>query len=231
MDSDTDTQSKTGEATGGDAGGEGRTYTQEELNRILSRDRKKFQEQLETRPTTEQFEEIQSRLAKVVEEQELAGKSEIETLQLKHARELEKLALKAQHAETESKAKDDAVVAAQSTLRQERMSRAFSGALAKAEVFGPGAGDALAVLMAEVKDVEADGNGAIRASYGSDLIDETPEAIAKKFLEDRPHFATAKGNGAGTSRPNSQQAHHGNVLEMTEDELWAAAGPDPSAKS
>jgi hypothetical protein len=98
--------------------------------------------------------------------------------------------------------------------------------LNKAGVYAPGAGDALRVLLAEIKEPEI-GDTGVRATYG-DEIDEPPDVIAKKFLEDRPHFASATVGGAGTTRP-SGAPHAKNLDDMSVDELWAAAGPDPSA--
>lgn len=204
-----------------------KSFSQEDVNRFLARERKKFEEEMAQRPTAEQLSEVQAQLRKLTEEREMAGKTEVEKLQVQHTREMEKLNHKFQQLAEESKAKDEAVHAAQTTLRTERMSRAFGAALTKAEVYGSASSDALRVLMGEVKDVDIDDKGTVRASYGEDLIDEPPEAIAKKFLEDRPYFASAKLGGAGTSPPTNRSAPKG-VQDMTQDQCWEAAGQDPS---
>jgi len=210
-----------------------KTFTQDDLNRA-ERKWKKHAQELEARlaaaPTTETIEELEAKIANLSEERELIGKSELEKLHHQHARELEKIGLKVEKYESELKLRDQAVAEANQTLQQERVSRAFSAALQKAEVFGPAVGDALTVLMAQLSDVETDGNGSVHASYGDDLINETPETIAQRFLEDRNYFALASGGGAGTKPPTGGVLRPENIAEMTEDELYAAAGPSPSPR-
>jgi hypothetical protein len=144
-------------------------------------------------------------------------------------REIEKLHQKFNTQEQQMKTKDEAVATAETTLKQERLSRTFGAALLKAEVFPQGASDALAVLLSEIKDVEIADNGVVRASYGESVIDEAPETIAKKFLEDRPYFASAKVGGAGTQKPTGRPSSTKDIQEMSTDQLWEEAGPDPSA--
>lgn len=210
-----------------------KTFTQDDLNRA-ERKWKKHAQELEARlaaaPTSETIQELEAKIASLSEERELIGKTEMEKLQHQHARELEKLALRNEKYESELKARDQAVAEVNKTLQQERVSRAFSAALQKAEVFGPAVGDALTVLMAQLSDVETDGNGSVHASYGDDLINETPETIAQRFLEDRNYFALASGGGAGTKPPTGGVLRPESIAGMTEDELFAAAGPPPPAR-
>jgi hypothetical protein len=156
----------------------------------------------------------------------MAGKNEREKIEHHHARELEKLSKQYAALEEQFKEKETQAVATETRLQNYRLESAFSSALNKAGVYAPGAGDALRVLLAEIKEPEL-GDAGVRASYG-DEIDEPPDVIAKKFLEDRPHFASARVGGAGTTRP-SGTPHAKNLDDMSVDELWAAAGPDPSA--
>lgn len=218
--------------TGGGEGG--RTFTQDDVNRINAKANKRIgelQTQLDGSPRQSAVDDLQAQLDAMASEKELAGKSEVERLQHEHSRALEKMANKYGTIETELKARDEAMLLAQTTLRNERLARSFGAALTKAKVYPAGAADALAVLMNELKDSEVDASGSITASYGSDMIDEGPEAIAAKFLADRPYFATAGDGGAGTPKPNSAAAGRpGTLDEMTSDELFADAGPDPSAR-
>ncbi len=217
-------------------GGDGvRTFTQEAVDKMFAkktRQLKELEASLAAAPKQESIDSLQQKLEALAAEGELAGKSELEKLQHQHVRELEKMGIKNNQLQTDLKARDVAVEAAQGTLQRERMSRAFGQALAKAEVFPKGASDALAVLLTELKDAEVDDNGAVTASYGGDLIDETPETIATRFLADRPYFALARGGGSGQRAPSGGQTNYGKeVIEMTIDELAEAAGPDPKAHS
>lgn len=204
-------------------------FTQEDVNRFLARERKKFEDELASRPTTEQVSDLEAKLTQLTHEQELRGKSEAEKLELRIQRENEKTSKQLQELQDQIQAKEQAVAEAQQTLRQERLSRAFAAALAKAEVYGPSATDALKVLLGEVKDVEMGDDGAIRASYGEDVIDDNPEVIARKFLEDRSYFATAKVGGAGTTPSNGRPAPK-DIQSMSQDQLYDLAGPDPTAR-
>jgi len=208
------------------------TFTQEDVNRINAKANRRIAEleqQLAAAPTSDTVAKLQAQLDELSAKEQEAGKSEIEKLQMQHARELEKAAQKAKHFEDEIKTRDEAVLAANERLKQERLQSAFTSALQAAKVYGPAADDARAVLLAQLKEVEVDGNGAIRATYGGDLIDEDPVKIAKQFLVDRPHFASATTGGAGTSSPNATARGTSRVPlhEMNSSDLYDLAGPMP----
>jgi hypothetical protein len=203
-----------------------RTFSQADVDRLIDKRVKSMHKELEARPTSDQLAELQAKLDGIESERELAGKTAAEKLTHQHAKELEKISQQYAKLEESMKAKESEAVESQAQLKNFRLQSAFSAALNKAGVYSPGASDALKVLLAEITEPEF-GDTGIRASYG-DEIDEPPEEIAKKFLEDRPHFASAKVGGAGTTRP-SGAPHAKNLDDMGVDELWAAAGPDPSA--
>lgn len=208
-----------------------KSYSQKDVDRIIGRQQKRTAElerQLAERPTNEAVEDLQSQIEALKAASEVAGKSEAEQARHKFERELEKERQKLATLEAAIKERDDAVAAAQTTLANERKQRAFATALTKAKVYPNGASDALAVLLGELKDVEFDDNGAVTASYGNDLIDETPEAIAQRFIADRPHFASVRGGGSGLRSPNGVTSRR-SADDMTEDELAEEAGSWPSA--
>jgi ElaB/YqjD/DUF883 family membrane-anchored ribosome-binding protein len=228
----------TGGSTGaGDSGTQAtqdRTFTQDDINRIVTNRHKALVKELESRPTQEQYIQLQQKLDELLEAKELEGKSEQEKIRHQYNRDLEKLQAKLSQYDEQMKAKDSAVVQMQEQLKKEqdilqreRLSRAFSAALQKAEVVSIGANDALMVLLNEIRDSDISDRG-VRASYGKDLIDEAPEAIAKKFLQDHPHYASVRGGGAGTTLPNGQPLPR-NLDDLTQDELFELAGPFPKS--
>lgn len=208
------------------------SFTQEDVNRINAKANRRIQEleqRLESAPKAETIAELNAKIEALTEDKDAAGKSEIEKLQMQHARELEKQSQKAKHWEEEIKTRDEAVAAATQRLRGERLQSAFTSALQAAKVYGPAADDARAVLLGQLKDVEVDDNGAIRASYGGELIDAEPVKIAEKFLVDRPHFATGTTGGAGTRQPNAAGTggQRGPLHEQNANDLFDLAGPMP----
>lgn len=218
----------------GNEGGEegGRSFSQEDVNRINAKANRTIEDlksKIAALPTSDAIDELQAKLDAVTQEHELAGKSEVERLKHEQARQLEKMSNRIGSMEGELKERDAAVTSAQETLKNERMARAFGASLQKANVFPAGAGDALAVLMSQIADAEVADNGSVTASYGQELIDEGPDAIAMKFIEDRPYFASAKAaGGSGTPRPNGKPSGANVIADMTTDELFEEAGEDPS---
>jgi hypothetical protein len=209
-----------------------RTFSQDDLNRIVAKRNKDLLKELEARPTSEQYNELREKLEALIEDKELQGKTEIEKIRHSNQRELEKLTAKVAQYDEQMKAKDLAIAEAQKKLQEEaailqreRLSRAFSAALQKAEVVSVGANDALMILLNELREPEISERG-VRASYGKDLIDEVPEVIAKKFLQEHPHYASVRGGGAGTTMPNGQPLPR-NLADLSQDELFELAGPFP----
>lgn len=202
-----------------------RSYTQADLDRVVKNRLKTLKSELEARPTSDQLDELQAKIDELMTEKDLHGKSEMERIEHQHTREFEKLTNQYTQLEAQLKERDTLVADAQQRLRSYQLESAFSAALGKAGVYAKGAPDALKVLMSEIQEPEISDSG-VRATYG-DEFNEPPEVIAKKFLEDRPHFATATVGGAGTTAPNGMPRHK-NLDDMSVDELWAAAGPDPS---
>jgi hypothetical protein len=206
---------------------EQRAFSQDDVNRIVARERKKLEDDLRSRPTKEELEELKLQLRKIHDEKELAGKSELEKLTHAHQRELEKLTHKLTQIEEESKVRETEAATAKTQLDSYRIRTAFSGALSKAGVYAEAADDALDVLLGRIKDVEFK-NDSILATYG-DTMDESPEGIAKLFLEDKKHFATAKIGGAGTKAPTNAVRAGQNVADLSMDQLAEMAGDWPSA--
>ena len=204
-----------------------RTFTQADMDRLVEKRLKSLKQELEARPTIDEVDELKSKLDEIAQEKAMAGKNAMEKIEHQHSRELEKLAKQSAMLEEQLKEKEALATATEARLQNYRLESAFGSALNKAGVYAPGAGDALRVLLAEIKEPEI-GDTGVRATYG-DEIDEPPDVIAKKFLEDRPHFASARVGGSGTLPPNGTPRIK-NLDDMGVDELWAAAGPDPSAK-
>lgn len=227
MGDDTDTQTDSQDSK------DERRFTQDDLERYVAKAHKTLRKELESRPTSDQVQELQDKYNALIEEKELEGKSEHEKIKHTYQRELEKLTAKLGTFEEQLKAKDAAVQEAQKaleaeqqTLKQERLSRTFGAALQKADVISMGADDALKVLLMKLRDVDIDDRG-VRASYGKDLIEEEPEKIAQRFLQDHPFFTSVKGGGAGTQMPNGHPSGK-QVHDLTQDQLWEVAGDFPA---
>jgi hypothetical protein len=203
-----------------------RSFSQDDVNRYVARERKRLEEELKARPTAEQLQELQSRLAQMEEEKELAGKSEADRIEHKYQRELEKQRQSYEKLLNDMKEKDALAVAARQELDDYKVRTSFGEALNKAGVYGPAADDALDALLKRIENRDGFVESG-RADYG-DLLDETPESIAKRFLEERPHFASAKVGGAGTKPPNNAVARNRTVADMTMEELAEAAGDFPN---
>lgn len=203
-----------------------RVFTQREVEQIVQKRTAKLKSEIESLPSLEEFTKLKEQLSTVVEERELEGKTRDEKLAHQHAKELEKHARKVAELNEQLTQATSALEASQKTLEQERVSVQFGAALNKAGVHGPAATDALRTLVAEIADIERGEDGSYRASYGN-LIDESPEEIAKEFLNSRPYFAKAPVNGAGTRSPSGHQQPPGKLEEMTIDQLAELAGDAP----
>ncbi len=203
-----------------------RSFTQDDVNRIVGRERKKLEEELRTRPTAEEFGELKEQLRTIHDEQAMSGKSQLEKAQLAHERELEKLTHKLTSLAEETKTKESEAVAAKAQLNDYRTRTAFSSALNKAGVYAEAADDALDVLLGRIKDVDLK-NDSIIATYG-EAMDESPEEIAKLFLEDKKHFATAKVGGAGTKAPTNAVRSQQKAADLSMDQLAELAGDWPT---
>jgi len=205
---------------------EQRAFSQDDVNRIVARERKKLEDDLRSRPTSDEFEELKTQLRNIHDEKEMAGKTNLEKIQHSHEREIEKLTHKQTQLEEERKTRETEAVAAKKQLDDYRVRTAFGGALSKAGVYAEAADDALDVLLGRIKDVEFK-DDSILATYG-DTMDESPEGIAKLFLEDKKHFATAKVGGAGTKAPTNAVRSGQNIADLSMDQLAELAGDWPT---
>lgn len=207
-----------------------KSYTQKDVDRIMGRNQRKVEElerQLAERPTADQLTDLQSQFEALKQERELEGASEADKLKHSFEREREKLSQRIANLEADIKAKDDAVAAAEATLRDERVHLQFGSALAASDVLKGAQGDALKVLISELSEVTVGDNGVITADYGDDLIQEDAAAIAKRFLADRPHYMRGPSGGAGSTLPNGSAARR-TVEDANENELAELAGAWPS---
>jgi hypothetical protein len=198
------------------------SFSQEDVNRIVAKERKRFEQELASRPAPESFQELQRKLEAVSEEKELAGKSQMEKIQHQYMKDLEKRERHNLELQKRLESLDNEYKQAQETLRNERTSRAFRDALLSNGVHAPAAEDALKVLMSTVRDVEQTEDGRIKATFGK-LMDEEPAKIAQQFLRERPFYASASSGGAGT-RPSNGSPIPKNIGELGADQLWELAG-------
>jgi len=197
----------TGEGGGEGGGEEGsgeQTFTQADLEahikqRLKARDSEiaALKTELEGRPSGDEFAEVQAELAKIREANALEGKSELERVEHRHQRDIEKRDLQIAELRKMNEGFQEQLEARDKAAREGTLRAKLSSALAKAGVHGPAAEIARDAMRAALKDIEIN-DGEVTASYGS-MIDKSPDDLAVQFLNDNEFFKSGAGRrGAGT---------------------------------
>jgi hypothetical protein len=203
-----------GEGTEGGGGGGGepaKTLTQEEVNKLLAAERRKLEKQikdLESRASDS--DTAKAELAKLREEKELAGKSEIEKLQRKYDNDV--AALKKEIAD-----KDGTAKSASEQLHNERVATRLVAALGKANVMPQFLGKAAKLAHMELEDIKVSEDGVATASY-NDLIDKPLPEVVAAWIKDNENFLPPPVGGGGT-RGSSGSALPANLWDMEPREL------------
>lgn len=186
-----------------------KTFTQEQVNAIVSERVKKLQAQLDAASgLSKELEAIKAKLAEADErektareEAELKGKSELEKLQIQLKKSTELFeATKRDHAKAlaDEQAK---VQAATNGLSDYVRRHLVQSALAEAGVSPKATKDAVLAFMSEAQ-IELGETHDIKAlAVGGKTFEKATEA-AKHFLSEKPYFAAAPQGGNGTPRPN-----------------------------
>lgn len=185
-----------GDNEGGGGGGDpAKTFTQDELNKMLAAERRKTEKQLnDATAKATKAAELEAELAKLKEEKELAGKSEIEKLQRKYDNDV--AALQKQIAE-----KDGVVKTASEQLNQERISARLVNALGKANVMPAYIGKAAKLAYGELEDIKVGEDGNAIATY-NDLIDKPLNEVVAAWVKDNEMFLPPPVGGGGTRGSN-----------------------------
>jgi len=195
---------------GGDGGGAGdgvkKQLSQDEVNRIAAK-QKKEGERAGREAAEAEWKEKYAELEAKLEEQRKAAMTADERAaeERKQRDEAEKRTRDEREAKLK-KERDEAKAghaAAVERWKNDRRDRELQTALIAAKVYVPASEDAAASMLRNAK-IELDDDGSIKSIVYAGKAYDTLEEAAKRFIEDKPHFAQASGvGGAGTRAGNS----------------------------
>jgi hypothetical protein len=211
------------EGDGGDGGGTGtgtggppKTFTQEELSAIVSRETKKvagkYADYDAIKSKAAQVDELTGRMAALEEEKANAGKSAEEKERARASKEA--ATLQASLAAIQ-KERDEAKAALDSERGNHRMTRArqrMVSALTGSEVHGPALADALDTLVRE-SEMEFGDDGELQSVTlnhdGTRYPANDLKKAAEAFLKSKPWFAKGATGGGGHGRPGTGYGGNG----------------------
>lgn len=219
-----------GAGGGGGDGGDGgaKTFTQDDVNAIIAKERKTW-EAKSGEALKAAKEESATKLSEL-QAQFDAMKTEFEDSKLSAADKEKKAAERAQNAantkiaelQTAIKAEQEKTAAATATLQGERVSRHLSAGLNAANVFKGALADAVDAF-GKVAKVDLDESGKLTTvTLGEASYTDIKEA-ATAFLKERPHFQKGPPGGTGSGSPGSSDFGGKPMHEASDDELWAAS--------
>lgn len=183
-----------------DKGGGGKTYTKDDIERIVKQRLKKAEAEnaklaANAEKAAKDLEALSAKFAKLEEAHEASGKSEIEKELAKTQRALAKL--EAEKADAVKAATEAAALAAQATagLKTTKLEAMLREGLRSSKAHGQGLDQAVRLMLAE--GATLDDEGAFTMKLGEVPYDKPADA-AKKWLEANSHFAEGTAGGAGT---------------------------------
>lgn len=220
----------------GDTGGGGgdppkpppkKTFTQDEVSRIAAKEKREAERAAREKADAEWQAKLAERDAELEElrkksmsadERAAAERKERDAAE-KRSREEHEAKLK----EARDKEKKRAELA-EERWRNDRRNLALNSALSAAKVLAEAADDAAAVMLGKSK-IEVDDEGAITGVIYAGKAYDTLEEAAKQFLQDKPHYAPATGNGGGGTRGSTGGGKGGKggrpLHELARDQLLA----------
>lgn len=209
-------------AAGGGGGGSNptppKTFTQDEVNSFLAKERRKYADYEDLKAKAEKIPEFERQLSELNEKLELAGKSEAEKTKLL-AEKLEKQ--KAAELALALKASEDAKAGEQraiEALRETNIRYGITGALAEVKALPDMMPYAVDAFRRETRIEFDDEAGKVTSVE----FDGVPYADLKKaaeaWLKVRPGFAAAPAGGGGTRNPNGGAGGR-SFDEMTPEQL------------
>lgn len=220
---------------GGDGGGDGggQTFTQEQVNAFLAKERKKLESKTasELKKIKEEADaklsELTQQLEDLKDEHEGQGKSGVEKERAKWDKERKRL----EDAVAEAhRARDEAtngLVSERTLHRETKVRHQLGQALSQAEVFPQSAAHALQMMMAE-SELEYDEEGKLLSiTLAHEAKKYAPSQLvdaARSYLQEHPWFASGGKGGTGTRRGagtgNGVPANKP-LMEMTSEERLA----------
>lgn len=210
---------------GGNGGG-GRTFTQDDVNALLAKERRGLQAKLDeatkaSSATAERLAELEANAAKAAEERELEGKTALEKLEHKHKKDLE-LAHRQIEESKKTIAEREALAAQRlEVLNRERVANGLVGHFGKAGVLPERLSEAVRYSMTDFADVTVHEDGSITGTYG-DLVDKSLADISAAWAAAHDNFLPAPKGGAGTRASNANLGTR-SLADMSLEEMAALA--------
>lgn len=197
-----------GDPPGGGGGGD-KTFTQDELNSILKKERTKLEEKFkdydELKAKAGEVDELKGRIEKIEEEKELAGKSAEEKERARAEKERKKLLEDLEEAKTKREEAEAKLKVEAEAHRMTRVRTRLSTELAAAGVFPKAADDALSMMVSSSEFDFDEETGALKTlTLAHDGTRYSPDELGKaaeSYLKAKPHFAKGATGGAGTTPP------------------------------
>lgn len=224
---------------GGGGGGGGneppaKTFTQDELDRIVQKRvaeiQKKFADYDQLKEAASKVPDFEKQLAELNEKLELAGKSEQEKAKLLAEKLQAQQAAQLAAANKERDEAKQAAESAKSALQATQIRYAATAALTAAKALPASMKHAAALFVAETKiESELDeesGTVSIKSIEVDGVPYADPTKAAEAWLKVNPHFATAPAGGGGTRNPNGglggKSFDNMNAVDLAEAGLEAA---------
>ncbi len=222
---------------GGGGGGGAKTFTQDEVSAIVSKEVKKAQSKFADydaiKAKAAQVDELTQRMTALEEEKALAGKSAEEKERARAAKESKKLLDDLAAAAKERDDMKSALEAERNSHRTTRLRTKLGSALTASDVFPQAAADALDAFQRE-SEAEFDEKGELvsltMAHDGTRYSASDLNKATESFLKAKPWYAKGAPGGAGIKRPNGAGGAGGDnrpLHELSNDELLARSGPAP----
>jgi|GEM_PF-4700677 len=201
---------------GGGGGGDDKTFTQEDVNALLAKERKKLEDKFkdydDLKTKAGEVDDLKTRLETLEEEKDLAGKTAEEKERARAEKERTKLLADLEEAKT---AREEAEAKLKSEGEAHRMTKVrtrLGTELTAAGVFPKAAEDALSTMLASSELDFDEETGALKTlTLSHDGTRYTPDEIGKaceSYLKAKPHFAKAPAGGAGTTPPTGGGGGH-----------------------
>lgn len=218
-----------GGGQGGGAGGDPpKTFTQDDVNRIVGQRvgeaTKKFADYDSLKQAASEVPTLKQRLEELEADKAKQGKTAEEIQRMEADKAARQLQREREDANTKLTAAEKRALDAENALRTERTERALGAGLDGANVFAAAREDAVLLFSAASK-VEFDDAGKVASVTYNAVAYKTAADAAKAFLKDRPHLASAgRPAGGGTTPPSGGGGMNGRPLyELSEDELLQRA--------
>lgn len=222
--------SNTGDNDGG--GNTPRTFTQEEVDQILSKRLSKFsklEDQLNA--ILQENNTLKSQINDLDEKAKLAGKTELEKLQHEIAKRDKMLETVKADFTNQLNERDQRISGYETAIRKNKVQSVIGSALQKAKVHKDAINDALDQFERTAEIDYDDKSGKVTRIVINDRPYDDPIKAAQEFLKAKPWFASAP-SGGGTNHPGG--VGNGGSLDpdkVSADELMSAGYSEPAKRT